>query len=79
MKAIVQHSYGGPEVLQLEDAEKPQPQDNEVLVRVHTAAIHPGDWLMMCGRPYVLHFASFNISEKFAVWYLFIACSRGVD
>ncbi|MDJ0925570.1 MAG: NAD(P)-dependent alcohol dehydrogenase [Acidimicrobiia bacterium] len=53
MKAIVQHEYGGPEVFTLEDVAKPQPKDDEVLVRIHTAAIHPGDWLTMTGRPYV--------------------------
>lgn len=55
MKAIVQERYGRPrEVLRLQDIEKPVPKDDEVLVRVHAASVHPGDWLMMSGQPYIL-------------------------
>jgi len=44
MKAIRIHSYGGPEVLQHEDAPRPKPQAGEVLVRVHAAGVNPIDW-----------------------------------
>src|SRR6476646_2017688 len=44
MKAIRIHSYGGPEVLQYEDAPRPQPQASEVLIRVHAAGVNPIDW-----------------------------------
>src|SRR4029077_16698673 len=44
MKAIRIHNYGGPEVLQHEDAPRPQPQAGEVLVRVHAAGVNPIDW-----------------------------------
>src|SRR6266478_7165509 len=43
MKAIRIHRYGGPEVLQYEDAPRPQPQAGEVLVRVHAATVNPVD------------------------------------
>jgi NADPH:quinone reductase-like Zn-dependent oxidoreductase len=43
MKAIVIHSYGGPEVLKYEDAPQPQPKDDEVLIRVMAAAVNPVD------------------------------------
>ena len=44
MKAIRIHNYGGPEVLQYEDAPRPQPQTGEVLIRVHAAGVNPIDW-----------------------------------
>src|SRR5437588_7383796 len=52
MKAIVHCEYGSPDVLKLEDVEKPVPNDNQVLVRVHAASINPldltirGPWLI---------------------------------
>ena len=51
MKAIVQDEYGSSEVLVLEEIDKPVAKDDEVLVRVHAASVHPGDWLLMTGRP----------------------------
>jgi len=54
MKAIVQDTYGEPEaVLGLHDISKPVVKDGEVLVRVHAASIHVGDWLVVTGRPYI--------------------------
>jgi NADPH:quinone reductase-like Zn-dependent oxidoreductase len=43
MRAISQNTFGGPEVLQLAEVEKPQPLPTEVLVRVHAAGINPVD------------------------------------
>jgi len=43
MKAIVVHQYGGPEVLKYEDAPRPEPKANEVLIRVKAASINPVD------------------------------------
>jgi NADPH:quinone reductase-like Zn-dependent oxidoreductase len=43
MKAIVVHEYGGPEVLKYEDAPRPEPKANEVLIRVKAASINPVD------------------------------------
>jgi NADPH:quinone reductase-like Zn-dependent oxidoreductase len=51
MKAIVQDEYGSFEVLKLQEIDQPVVKDDEVLVRVHTAALHAGDWLLMTGRP----------------------------
>ncbi len=54
MKAIVRSEYGGPEVLRLEEVAKPTPKDNEVLVRVQTAAVNPLDWHMMRASPFLV-------------------------
>jgi NADPH:quinone reductase-like Zn-dependent oxidoreductase len=54
MKAIVQDRYGKPEaVLGLQEIAKPAVKDGEVLVRVHAASIHVGDWLVVTGLPYI--------------------------
>src|SRR6266850_5988057 len=43
IKAIVHCEYGGPEVLKLEDVEKPMPADNQILVKVRAASVNPLD------------------------------------
>lgn len=43
MRAISQHEFGGPEVLQLVEVERPEPLPTEVLVRVHAAGVNPVD------------------------------------
>src|SRR5437879_4577200 len=50
MKAIRIHNYGGPEVLQYEDAPRPKPQAGEVLIRVHAAGVNPIDWKIREGH-----------------------------
>jgi NADPH:quinone reductase-like Zn-dependent oxidoreductase len=54
MKAIVQDAYGPPEVLRLKEMDAPVVGDGDVLVRVHAAAVHPGDYFILKGVPYVL-------------------------
>jgi NADPH:quinone reductase-like Zn-dependent oxidoreductase len=54
MKAIVQDRYGGPDVLELRDVDQPVPTDDEVLVQVHAAGLHRGDWHVMTGLPYLI-------------------------
>lgn len=52
MKAIVHHEYGSPDVLKLEDVEKPEPKDGEILVKVYAAALNPVDWHFVRGKPF---------------------------
>ena len=54
VKAIVQDRYGDVDVLNLRDIDKPVPNDNQVLVRVHAAGLHRGDWHVMTGLPYMI-------------------------
>ncbi|UCD99021.1 MAG: NAD(P)-dependent alcohol dehydrogenase [Chloroflexota bacterium] len=56
MKAIVYRKYGSPEVLKLEEVEKPTPGDEEILVRVNAASINYGDWGLLRGKPIFLRF-----------------------
>jgi NADPH:quinone reductase-like Zn-dependent oxidoreductase len=53
MKAIVQRCYGPPEVLKLEEVEKPKPEPGQVLVRIQVASINPLEWHAMRGDPYI--------------------------
>jgi len=43
MKAVVIHSYGGPEVLKVEDVPRPVPKEDEILIRVIAASVNPVD------------------------------------
>jgi len=50
MKAVVAHQFGGPEVLKYEDAPRPEPKENEVLVRVIAAGVNPVDTYVRNGK-----------------------------
>ena len=54
MKAIVQHRYGPPDVLALEEIGTPALGDDEVLVRVHAAGVNYADHVFMRGVPYIM-------------------------
>ncbi len=53
MKAIVYHEYGSPDVLRLEEVDKPVPLDNQLLIRVRAVSVNPLDWHFMEGTPYL--------------------------
>jgi NADPH:quinone reductase-like Zn-dependent oxidoreductase len=54
MRAAVQHRYGPPSVLELCEVALPLPGRGDVLVRVVAASVHPGDYFVMTGKPYVV-------------------------
>src|SRR5215217_1383086 len=57
MKAIVSTKYGSPDVLNLEEVEKPAPKDHEVLVKVHAASVNAGDWHLLRADPFLTRLA----------------------
>lgn len=54
MKAVIQERYGSADVFSIQDIDRPAVGDDEVLVRVRAASVHPDVWHVMTGRPYVL-------------------------
>jgi NADPH:quinone reductase-like Zn-dependent oxidoreductase len=58
VKAILQRGYGGPEVLELAETERPIAADGEVLVRVRAASANPLDWHYMRGEPLIMRMSS---------------------
>src|SRR5205809_3370110 len=44
MKAVRIHQYGGPEVLKYEEAPRPNPRPDDILIRVHAAGVNPVNW-----------------------------------
>jgi NADPH:quinone reductase-like Zn-dependent oxidoreductase len=56
MRAIVYHTYGSPDVLKLEEVQKPVPQDDEVLVQVHATSVNAGDCFILSGKARMMGF-----------------------
>ena len=54
MKAILFKKYGLPHVLEVGEVSKPVPNDDEVLVKVHSASINDWDWGLVRGKPFVI-------------------------
>src|SRR5437667_11238256 len=50
MKAVVAHEYGAPDALKFEDVPRPEPQDDEALVRVIASSVNPADPLTLSGK-----------------------------
>ncbi len=50
MKAVVAHEYGAPEVLKFEEVPRPEPSDDESLVRVIASSVNPADPLTLSGK-----------------------------
>src|SRR5437867_11280739 len=50
MRAVVAHEYGGPEVLKFEAIPRPEPKENEALVRVIASGVNPADPLTLSGK-----------------------------
>jgi NADPH:quinone reductase-like Zn-dependent oxidoreductase len=61
MKAVTQAQYGLPEVLQLEEVQQPPVGNDDVLLRVHAAGLHIGDWHVMTGEPRLMRIVGFGL------------------
>jgi len=72
MKAIVQDQYGSADVLRLQEVQKPEVGDDDVLLRVHAAGVHIGDWHVMTGEPRLMRIMGFDFRAP-------KACVRGMD
>ena len=58
MKAVTRSKYGGPEILHLEEVEKPALKDNCILVKVLANSANPADWHIIRGKPFFARFSS---------------------
>ena len=54
MKAMVYTKFGPPDVLQLQEVEKPCPKDNEILIKVHVASANAYDWRHLRADPFLM-------------------------
>jgi len=54
MKAIIYTKYGPPDVLHLEEVDKPTPQEGKVLIKVHAASVNSYDWRHMRAAPFLV-------------------------
>jgi NADPH:quinone reductase-like Zn-dependent oxidoreductase len=56
MKAIITSKYGPPEILSLEDVEKPVPKDDEILIKIHAASLNAFDWHLQTADIFLVRF-----------------------
>ncbi|WP_162055418.1 NAD(P)-dependent alcohol dehydrogenase [Pontibacter pamirensis] len=67
MKAFTKTKYGGPEVLQLEEVEKPILKDDHILVKVVANSANPADWHILRGEPVLARFAFGFFKPKYKI------------
>lgn len=68
MKAIVYKRYGTTRELQLRDVDIPLPKDNEILVKVHAAALNHSDVALLAGKPFFIRLAGYGVfTPKFKI------------
>ncbi len=61
IKTYFYREYGSPDVLRLEEIEKPVPTDDQVLVKVRAASVNPLDWHYLEGTPYIVRLMEFGL------------------
>jgi NADPH:quinone reductase-like Zn-dependent oxidoreductase len=61
MKAIVYTKYGPPDVLKLEEVQKPTARDDEVLIKVHAASANAYDWHLLRADPFLVRLMGFGL------------------
>lgn len=65
VKAIIYETYGAPDVLHLQEIDKPVVRDDDVLVNVRASSVNPYDWHFMRGKPYFMRLISGLLKPKF--------------
>ena len=64
MKAVVRDVYGAPDVLRLQEIDRPEVTDDELLVRVRATSVNPADWHALTGTPYVARLGTGLLKPK---------------
>ena len=64
MRAVVCDRYGPPDVLRLEDVERPVPKEDEVLVKIHATTVNRSDCGVRSGEPFIARFVSGLLRPK---------------
>ncbi|WP_066287656.1 NAD(P)-dependent alcohol dehydrogenase [Bacillus sp. FJAT-29937] len=67
MQAVVYKQYGTPDVLELKEIEKPVPNDDEVLVKVHAASLNYGNLVLLKGEPFLSRLAFGLLKPKYPI------------
>ena len=67
MKAVVRSKYGSPEVLSINEVDKPTPKDNEVLIRVHATTVSRTDCHILSGMPFIMRFFTGLFKPRIAI------------
>ena len=63
MKAITQERFGTPDSLRIVDIDAPEVRPDDVLVRIHAAALNPADWHILRGDPYVARLMGIGLTK----------------
>jgi len=67
MKAVIVSRYGGPEVLEVKKVPMPSPEENEVLIKIHAAAVNNTDPVFRLGKPFISRFFTGLLKPKHPV------------
>ncbi|WP_342543660.1 NAD(P)-dependent alcohol dehydrogenase [Paenisporosarcina sp. FSL H8-0542] len=61
------YKYGSPDVLEMLEVEKPTPEDNQVLVKIHAASVNYGNLVLLRGEPLLARFAFGLLKPKYSI------------